>query len=56
MAKDTLLVLFCTGWFHKAVIGGVMSVMSYLIASLLPFMLFAFVLGFTVGWFGMERL
>lgn len=30
--------------------------MGYLIVSLLPYMLFALVLGFTVGWFGVERL
>lgn len=30
--------------------------MSYLMVTLLPYMLFALVLGFIVGWFGVEKL
>lgn len=30
--------------------------MSYLIVTLLPYMLFALALGLIVGWFGVEKL
>lgn len=30
--------------------------MSYLITALMPYMMFALVLGFIVGWLGVERL
>ncbi len=30
--------------------------MSYLIVALMPYMLFALVLGLIVGWFGVEKL